>query len=157
MRSEEPGKCDRDEAGGVEPLVQRKVHLLRKYLSITEELKACLNENRTEPLHSLLVRRQKCADDVERTDSLLRRAVRQRCGGGPNPSAEVHGLLDSHFSQLRGILASIEVLDRELIGRLKEESEEIKGELLKTRTARSATEKYRGRSAQTPRFLDVSR
>lgn len=139
---------DREDGTGFESLVQKKLVLLRKHLSLTEALKECLDAKETEDLGALLARRQTCMEEVDKTDALLRKGPSERVS---------RGSMDHALVQMRAILSRIESLDQELTRRMREETDTLKGDLLKMRTSRNATEKYRGHAGQVPRFLDVNR
>lgn len=155
MRSEQPenGKG----VSALESLVRRKVVLLRKYLSVTEEMKASPETVNPDTLNSLLGRRQKCAEDIERTDAAFREIVRETCGERAAIPSEVRSLLGRHVHQIRDILSRIEAMDQELTGRLEKAAETARGELLRMRSVRGAMKEYRRPAFREPRFMDVNR
>jgi len=141
------GKNEETEQGaGFDALVQRKVYLLERYLSLTEEMRACLQKNEAEALGALLARRRKCMEDVDKTDILLQEAAKEQAEKGS---------MEKDHARIRAILLRIEALEQELMSRMRKEAETLKEELLKMRTARGAVDKYRGYAGEAPRFLDV--
>lgn len=147
VREKESSKKDKTE--DIDSLVQRKILLLRRYLALTEELGNGLQREQSQSFIPLLVRRQKCAEEVDRTDALLRRAAHQRTG---------RASMGPYLSQLQTVLSRIEDLDRQLMGQMRQETETLREDLLKRRFHRKAAEKYRGPGGQErARFLDVNR
>lgn len=139
---------DMKESAGAPFLLERKRLLLGQYLSLTEELQTCLEAEREERIGPILSLRQKCAEDVDKTDRLLRKAFQE--------AGEV-GFLEHDQGPIEEILRNIALLDRELLQRLRSLTESAKEDLFRMRTVRGATEKYRGPLQQEPRFLNVSR
>jgi hypothetical protein len=148
MTTEEREKENQEGAAKVESLVQRKIFLLGKYLALTEEMMACLEKKGVESLGALLARRQQCIEEVDRNDILLHKAT-------PETAGEMS--MKHDHARIRAILANVEYLEKELLRRMREASKTLKGEVLKMRTVRGATEKYRGHIGQAPRFLDLNR
>jgi hypothetical protein len=131
---------------GFDALVQRKIVLLERYLALTEEMRECLERNEVEGLGALLSRRRHCMEDVNKADFLLHKAGRDRMNGGA---------VEQNQLRIRDVLSRIEALERELLERMRTETETMKQELLKMQTARGAADKYRGHAEKEPRFLDV--
>ncbi len=147
VREKESSK--EDKTVDIDSLAQRKILLLRRYLALTEELGNCLQREHSRSLSPLLIRRQKCAEEVDRTDALLTRAAHQRTG---------RALMGPYLSQWQTVLSRIEDLDQELMGQMRQETETLRDDLLKMRFHRKAAEKYRGPGGQErARFLDVNR
>jgi hypothetical protein len=146
MRSERARKQDEDKTLGLDSLVQRKLLLLSRYLSLTEQLKESFGKKEMDSVLSLLARRQRCAEEVERNDMLLRNAAQ----GHPDKASAA-----PYTAQIKGVLSRIEALDQDLIAGMKEESATLKEGLLKMRSARVVANTYRGYGAQLPRFVDV--
>lgn len=146
---------DLQKAPGLEPLAQKKWALLQKYLRLTEELKACLEAGNFGPVTGLLTRRRKCAEEIERTDAVLRKAVRETWGESRNLPPAIKGLLNHHVLRITDILSRIDSLDRELHGQLGAKRDEAQSELLKLRKTHSAAGTYRGRRAEAPRFMEI--
>ena len=134
------------DGAGFEALVQRKIILLERYLALTEEMRECLDKNEAEGLGTLLSRRRHCMEDVNKADIQLDKAGRDRMNGG---SVEQDQL------RIRDVLSRIQALERELLERMRTETETLKHELLKMQTVRGAADKYRGHAGKEPRFLDV--
>lgn len=142
-------KCeDAKESAGFDSLVPRKAVLLGQYFLLTEELKGCLERKKAEQIGILLSRRQRCIEEVDKIDILLRKAAQKHTERRP---------MDHDPRQLSVILKSVESLDRQLIGQMRKETETLKEDLLKMGTVRGVTEKYRGQARQEPRFLNVRR
>ena len=134
------------DGAGFDALVQRKVFLLERYLALTEEMRECLDKNDAEGLGTLLSMRRHCVEDVNKADILLHKAGRERAKAGS---------MEQDQLRMRDVLSRIEALERQLLERMRTESETLKQELLKMQTVRGAAGKYRGHAGQEPRFLDV--
>jgi hypothetical protein len=146
MRSERPKKQDEEKTLELDSLVQRKLLLLSRYLLLTEQLKESFGKKEMDSVLTLLARRQRCAEEVERNDTLLRNAAQAHPGKAS---------LAPYAVKLKGVLSRIEALDKDLIAGMKEETATLKEGLLKMRSARVVTNTYRGHGAQIPRFVDV--
>ena len=113
---------------------------------MTEDLMGFLRKKNTDSLWPLLVRRQRCAEEVERNDALLLNAAKSSRGKAS---------ISPHLVQIECILSIIASLDQELVAGIREETAALKEELLKLCSARAATNSYRDCDRRIPRFVDV--
>ncbi len=147
--------------------LEKKVTLFSRYLSLTERMNAALGEEEKD-LKDLISKRQSCMEKIEKID----RSMPQAVGAGPDKHnlipPKFKGLIDGYLKKLKSIMATVELLDREVTAVVKQEVENIKTDLLNRRNVRQAARGYGGpvghpargyggRVGHPARFLDTHR
>ena len=136
--------------------LEKKVTLFSRYLSLTERMNAALGEEEKD-LKDLISERQGCMEKIEKIDL----SMQQTIGAGPDKHylipPQFKGLIDGYLKKLKNIMATVELLDREVTAVVKQEVENIKTDLLNMRNVRQAARGYGGRIEHPARFLDTRR
>ncbi|MDY7036403.1 MAG: hypothetical protein SV375_09630 [Thermodesulfobacteriota bacterium] len=127
--------------------IESKLALFKSYLSITRGMKETLGNKKVDNLGDLILKRQDCIQRIEKVDLSIDQIIR---GGGQK-------LIDSNLTNLRDIMKTVDLMDRELIVMIKEECEGIKTETLKMQNVRQAARGYKGAGRYAPMFLNTVR
>ena len=135
--------------------LEKKVSLFNQYLSITERMKEALRNKEESKLEGFLSKRQGCISKIERIDLSIKKIVKAGLSNLTNISNKYKMVIDSYLSDIRNIMTTVDLMDRELMVIVKEEGESIKAELLKMRNVRQAARGYRKDFRCPARFLDT--
>ena len=137
--------------------LEKKVLLFDRYLSITERMKETFKDKGPGDLRSVLSKRQDCIKRIERIDSSVKDIIEAGSNRGNHVSKKFKGVIATHLKNLKSIMERVDLIDRELMGMVKEESEGLKNELLKMRSVQQAAIGYKRGTTHPPRFLDKIR
>jgi len=137
--------------------LEQKISLFSQYLSVTERMKAALENNEAGNLGSLISKRQDLIDKIETNDKNLQRFVRSISAGYDLISAKFKDLIDNYLKTITNVMKTIEPLDTDLMAVIKHEGERVKTDLLGIRKIRQAAKGYGGNRIHPPRFLDTRR
>ncbi len=128
----------------IRSFLEQKITLFDRYMDITTRMKEAFRDGEAVELGGFISQRQDCIKRIERIDAALK-------GMGENQ----RGFIGRYSEKLKGIMETVDLMDRELMGMAKEESDSVKTELLKIRGGRQAAQGYKRGVSHTPRFLDV--
>ena len=148
---------DLDAGNEICAFLEKKIALLKQYLSITEKMRDPHRNNDDSSLEGLISKRHECINRIEKIDLSMGKIVKEGSYKLSRISNKFKVLIDNYLSNIRDILTTVEPLDRELMVMVKEEGESIKTELLKMQNVRQVTRGYKKEKRCTPRFLDTVR
>lgn len=138
--------------------LERKLAHFKQYLSITEGMKQALgNKEESNNLDSLISKRQNCIKKIERIDLLIDKAIKTSSNKLSKISDKYKRLIDGYLSNIKKIMTTVHLMDRELMVMVKQEGEGIKKEVLKMRKFGQAARGYRGSTGYPAKFLDTRR
>ena len=137
-------------------ILEKKLSLFKRYLSITKRMKESLKDKEKSSLVVLVSERQDCINKIDGISLSIERIIKagsekgEGLGGG-------EGLIDDCLASIKNIMKTIAPIDREMAVLVREEGESIKSELLKMRNVRQASQGYKNEGTYSPRFLDMKR
>jgi len=135
------------------PLMESKLAILNRYLSITEQMKLAFDGDGENRLAQLASERQDCIQKVDRIDAALGEInVGSRKRNGPVPDG-MKPSVDGCLSKICGVIEAISSLDREVMAQAKSTAYNLKSDLLKIRHTRTATGIYTRKPDVPPRFF----
>ena len=137
--------------------LEKKILFFDRYLSITERMKETFEDKEAGDLGRVLSERRDCINKIDRIDSSIKNIIEEGSNRVDHVSNKFKGVIASHLKNLKNIMESVDLMDRELIGVVKEESEGLKTELLKMRNVQQAARGYKRGITHPPRFLDKVR
>jgi hypothetical protein len=137
--------------------LEKKIDLFTQYLSITKEMKEGLKDKEVRHLEKFLSQRRDCIKRIEKIDLSMEKTIRASSAELDPVSEKGRKLIDGYLSNLKSIMEAVDVVDTELMNKLKEEGEGIKRELLEMRNVRHAARGYKKEIRYSPRFLDTMR
>ena len=146
-----------DMGGEICSLLEKKLALFNQYLTITERMKDAFIDNSAQDPRPFISKRQACIANIGRVDASVEKILERRSDGPYPISAKCRASIDGYLKRLRSIMGTAELLDRELMGMVKEQSEDIKSELVELHNVRQAAGGYGGKMKSPPRFLDITR
>jgi hypothetical protein len=137
--------------------LEKKLILVKKYLSITERLKERIQDRENVDLAPLFTARQNCIVQIERIDRSIKKIKEGQGATLSLVSDALKGLVEEHLKTIKSTLERAYGMDRALMVMVKEDGERIKSELLSMRHVRHAAQGYRKTKSLSPRFLDAVR
>ena len=137
--------------------LEEKLDLFNRYLSITKRMKADLDSREASNLGGFLSERQDCIKRIQKIDLSLEKIIKTGAYDLKRISGKFMKLVDGYLANIKRITETVDLMDRELMDMVKEESGGIKGELLRIRNVRQGARGYRREEGYSPRFLDTIR
>jgi len=148
---------DKDVEKEICSYMEKKLHMFNRYLSITRHMKKNFDPKKGDSLDLLLRERKHCMDHIESIDASIHKIARTGPDGFFDFFGQPNGLMESYLKNLKGVMETIDIMDRDLMVSVREEAEDIQGELLKMRTFQQAARGYKMGKRHLPRFLDTRR
>ena len=138
--------------------LEKKLDTFREYQSVTEKMKqtVCGNDENNE-LSELINRRQRCIGAIEKINSSMEKIIKNGSVKFSCISKKYKGLVESCLSNIKDVMTQVDLMDRELVSIVSEQSEGIKTELLKMRNKRQAARGYQTTTRYPAKFLDTRR
>jgi len=138
--------------------LEKKLDTFREYQSVTEKMKqtVCGNDERNE-LSGLINRRQKCINAAEKINSSIEKIIENDSVKFSCISKKYKGLVENCLSNIKDVMTQVDLMDRELVSIVSEQSEGIKTEILKMRNVRQAARGYQTNKRYPAKFLDTRR
>ena len=154
--------------------LKKKLALFNQYLSITKRMKETLRNKEARNPGVFISERQSCIKRIERIDVSMDKIIKASSDkpyrisdkvDTPTQTLPLEGegegggerLINSYLAKIKGIMETIDPIDRELMVMVKEEGGVIKKELLKMRNHRQAAQGYKKEKGYSPRLLDAIR
>ncbi len=137
--------------------LEEKLDLFNQYLSITKGMKEGLEDKEMSHLGSFLSQRQDCIKRIEKIDLSMETIIKASSAKVHHFSEKGRKLIDAYLSNLKGIMEAVEVVDFEMMEKVKEEAEGIKKGVLEMRNVRKAAKGYKNEIRHSPKFLDTTR
>ena len=137
--------------------LEKKSVLFKRFLSLTQRMKAVLTHTQEGNLGRLIAQRQDCLHKIEKIDTSLKGFVPKGSDIRGYISGKLNRLVGFHLQTLRYIMELLEPLDREVMVLVKQERENIKTELLRQRNFRQAARGYNHSVRYPAKFLDTHR
>jgi hypothetical protein len=138
-------------------LLEKKLALFNRYLTITERMKDAFIDTSVQDPRPLISKRQACIANIGRVDASVEKILERR-SDGPHPiSAKCRASIAGYLKHLSSIMVTVDQMDRELMGMVKEQSKGIKSELVELQKVRQAARGYGDKMKSPPRFLDTTR
>jgi hypothetical protein len=135
--------------------LSKKTVLLQKYLSVTGEFIDALKRRGSDTPEPFLLRRQSLIQEIEDLDRSFQTTVGLLGQKPPELSGRPRESIRERVESMRRILAEAGSRDKALNELAKEESDSLRGDLLRFRTARNAAQGYGKAGGSEPRFLDT--
>jgi len=133
----------------------RKTVLLEQYVSVTGECIEALKQKRSDTPEPFLLKRQSLIQEIEALDRSFQARVGGASQGPPGLSGMPREAMRASLDSMRRVLAEAGSRDKALTELAKEESDSLRGDLLRFRTARNAAQGYGKAGGSEPRFLDT--
>jgi hypothetical protein len=137
--------------------LSKKTDLLRQYLSVTGEFVDALKQKRSDEPGAFVLRRQSLIQEIEALDRSFQARVGRASQGPPDLSDIPREAIRQSLDSMRRVLAEAGSRDKALTELAKEESDSLRGDLLRFRTARNAAQGYGRAGGPGPRFLDTTK
>jgi len=138
--------------------LEKKLDKFKEYQSVTEKMKQTVRSNdKNNELSGLIHRRQRCIGAIEKINSSMEKIVKNGSVKFSCISMKYKGLVESCLSNIKGVMAQVDLMDRELVTIVSEQGESIKTEILKMRNMRQAARGYRTNKRYSAKFLDTRR
>jgi hypothetical protein len=137
--------------------LEAKLALLKNYDLLTGEMQESVRKEDLDGLILLLSRREELARKIERVDSSLQKIM---CSGEEKTqesAVSLRGMIDHFYRNSNKVLERIALKEKDLIPLMREESEELRKELIRTRGIRHAAATYYKPGPFSPRFVDASK
>ena len=138
-------------------LLEKKLALFNRYLTITERMRDAFIDNSAQDPRPFISKRQACIANIGRVDASVEKILDKRSDRLHHISGKCRASIDGYLKRLRSIMGAADLMDREIMGMVREQSEGIKSELVELRTVGQAARGYGDRMKSTPRFLDTTR
>ena len=138
-------------------LLEKKLALFNQYLTITERMKEAFIDNRAQDPRPFISKRQACIANIGRVEASVEKILEGRSDGLHHISGKCRASIDGYLKRLRSIMVTADLIDRELMGMVKEQSEDIKSELVELQKARQAARGYGDKMKSPPKFVDTTR
>lgn len=135
--------------------LEKKVALFNQYLSITERMKETLRNKEESKLEGFLSKRQDCISKIERIDLSIKKIVKAGLSNLANISNKYKMVIDSYLADIRSIMTTVDLMDRELMVIINTESLGLKTGLLRFQHSKQAARGYEPKGGYSPRFLDI--
>jgi len=133
--------------------LSKKTSLLQQYLSVTEEFIDALKQSETPA--PFLLKRESLIQEIENLDRSFQARLGRPGQGPPDLSDIPREAMRASLDSMRRVLAEAGSRDKALTELAKEESDSLRGDLLRFRTARNAAQGYGKAGGSEPRFLDT--
>ena len=147
-----------DEGKEICTFLEKKLAYFKQYLTITEKMKEAFeHKEESKTLSCLISKRQACINKIDRIDLSIEKTMKTCLTQLSRISNKYRRLIDNYLSNIRDIMAKVDLMDRALVVVAKQEGESIQTELLKMRNMRQAASGYRMDTKYPPRFLDTRR
>jgi len=138
-------------------LLEKKLALFNRYVSITKRMKDAFIDNSVQDPRPFISKRQACIANIGRVDASVEKILERRPDGLHHISGKCKASIDGYLKLLRSIMVTVDLVDRELMGMVKEQSEDIKSELVELHKVKQAARGYGDKMKSPPRFLDTTR
>lgn len=135
--------------------LEKKVALFNQYLSITERMKETLRNKEESKLEGFLSKRQDCISKIERIDLSIKKIVKAGLSNLANISNRYKMVIDSYIADIRSIMTTVDLMDRELMVIINTESRSLKTGLLRFQHSKQAARGYKPKVGYSSRFLDI--
>ena len=138
--------------------LEKKLDKFREYQSVTEKMKqtVCGNDENNE-LSGLINRRQRCISAIEKINLSMEKIIKNGSVKLSCISKKYKGMVEGYLSKIKEIMLQVDLMDKELVTIVSEQSESIKTELLKMRNMRQAARGYQTNKRYPAKFLDTRR
>jgi len=137
--------------------LEEKLSIFSQYLSITRRMMEELQQKETANLGGLVSKRQNCINRIQAIDMSIEEVIKASANKIHFISSKFKETIDSRLNNLRGVMESVALFDREILVTARAENESIKAELLRMGNVRKAMKGYRMTGINYPRFLDTMR
>ena len=137
--------------------LEKKLAFFEQYLSITKKMKEDFNDKEENDIGAFLSERQNCINKIQKVDLSVAKVIKAGSDGIDHISHKLKAMMDSYLEKIKNIMDSVDLIDKELMVKVKEESNSVKRDLLKMRNVRKAARGYRPETRYSPRFLDQRR
>ena len=117
-------------------LLEKKLALFNQYLSITGRMRDAFIDNRAQDQRHFISRRQACIVNIGRVDASLQKISEREPDGLRHISGKCRASIDGYLRILKSIMGAAESMDRELMGMVKGQSEDIRSELVELQKVR---------------------
>jgi hypothetical protein len=146
-----------DMGGEICSLLEKKLALFNRYLTITERMRDAFIDNSAQDPRPFISKRQACIANIGRVDASVEKILERRSDGHHHITGKCRASIDGYLKRLRSIMGAAELLDRELMDMVRAHSEGIKSELVELKKVGQAAKGYGDRMKAPPRFLDTTR
>jgi len=146
-----------DIGGEICSFLEKKLALFNQYLSITKRMRDAFIDNSAPDPGPFISKRQACIATIGRIDASVEKFREKRPDWLHHVSGKRRASIDGYLKRLRSIMETADLMDREVMGMVKEQSEDIKSDLVEIRRVRQAARGYGDRMKSPPRFLDTTR
>ena len=138
--------------------LEKKLMQFKQYQSVTEMIKhiLCGKEERKQ-ISGLISKRQGCINTIEKINASMDKIIGKGSAGFSHIPGKYKRLIESYMSSIKDIMIQISLMDRELVGVVAEQRDDIKTELLKMRHMRQAARGYKSNMKYPAKFLDTRR
>jgi len=116
----------------------------------------CGNDENNE-LSGLINRRQRCISAIEKINLSMEKIIKNGSVKLSCISKKYKGMVEGYLSKIKEIMLQVDLMDKELVTIVSEQSESIKTELLKMRNMRQAARGYQTNKRYPAKFLDTRR
>lgn len=130
---------------------------MTQFLSITRSMKEAFILKNEFSLLEIISKRQDCINKIQKTDLSVQKIMSKGAKELPCISYELKSLLDGYLQSIKSLLEQIAPIDTEVMVMVKEESRDIKADLLKIRNARHAAKGYGVKEKRIPMYMDAKR
>ncbi len=137
--------------------MEKKLTLLRRYLSLTKKMKETLKDRESTGIERLVIERKDCIKRIHKINLLVKRLGK----AGPEKllvaTDRLACMIEGYLRDIRNTMEAIASVDQEVTVMVRAESESIKTQLLSMRNTRQAAQGYKRDGPASPRFLDIKR
>ena len=137
--------------------LERKFTLFREYQSLTREMLKAFGRSEEKRFLDLLLERRSCMNKIDRTDATLKKWSENNHFQLSRASGPLRGFLDSYLCKLKEMMASIDMMDREMLSYVRVEAGTLQNEILHMKRTKTMAAGYRRQPMPSPRFLDTKR
>ena len=137
-------------------LLEEKLAALKRYQSLTSEMKAITPRSDLGRLNSLVFDRQKYMRKIQAIDRTID-SMRQTQHQKPKlvNSSDFNELYDRYQQDYRHIMEAITPMDEKIFFMVQRESEKIKTELLAIKNNKQAVSRYGSNKINVSKYLDA--
>ena len=146
-----------DVGGEICSLLEKKLALFNRYLSTTKRMRDALGVNSAQDPRPFILKREACIANIGRIDASVEKILEKRSDRLHHVSGKCRASIDGYLKRLRSIMGAAELMDRELMDMVKDQSRGIKSELLEVQKVRQAARGYKDKRKSPPKFLDTKR
>ena len=138
--------------------LEKKLDKFREYQSVTEKMHiAVCDKDEKKELSGLINRRKRCISAIEKINSSMEKIIKNGSVKLSCISKKYKGMVEGYLSKIKEIMLQVDLMDKELVTIVSEQSESIKTELLKMRNMRQAARGYQTNKRYPAKFLDTRR